>query len=156
MLVRDILEIKSARLGECQIQGVSPDSGMAEAIRIMRMRDIGSVVVCQNERFLGLVTLREVLAALDRCGSEALSMIVTDIMNPLPVIGSPGDSIDQVRQVMTEHHVSHLPIMVGERLVGIISLQDVAKAAYRECQFENQLLKHYIVHWPEQAETVGA
>lgn len=156
MLVRDILEIKSAHAGECQIYGVSADSTMAEAIRMMRMHDIGSVVVYRSERFVGLVTLREVLAALDRCGGEALPMIVTDIMNPQPVVGSLSDSIDHVRQMMTEHHISHLPIMVKESLVDIISLQDVAKAAHRECQFENQLLKHYIVNWPEEAETAGA
>lgn len=158
MLVRDILEIKSSCVVESRIHGVSADSkmGMAAAIRTMRMHDIGAVAVCQEERFVGLVTLREVLVALDLYGGEALSMAITDIMNSLPIVGYPDDSINQVHEVMTKHHIGHLPIVDGERLLGIISLQDVAKAVYRECKFENGLLKHYISHWPEQAETADA
>lgn len=156
MLIRDILDIKARDAGPARLHGVSPDSRMAAAVHTMAVHGIGSVLVRQGERLVGLMTLREILAALDTHGAAALDMAVDAVMNTRPITGSPDDSIDQVRRVMTEHHISHLPVMAGGELLDIISLQDVAKAAYSECSFENRLLKHYISHWPEGPERAGA
>lgn len=156
MLIRDILDIKGCEASGSQLHSVSPESRMAEAIHVMQAHGIGSVVVCRAERLVGLVTLREILAALDNRGGAALDMAVSEVMNSRPVTGCPDDSIDHVRRVMTENHVSHLPVMSGERLLGIISLQDVAKAAHTQCSFENRLLKHYIGNWPEQLGSASA
>lgn len=152
MLIRDILDIKDRGATASRLHDISPESRMAEAIQTMAKHGIGSVLVRRAEQLLGLVTIREVLAALDAQGSAALALPVRKVMNPRPITGGLDDSIDSVRRVMTENHISHLPVMDGEHLLGIISLQDVAKAAYNECSFENRLLKHYISHWPETAE----
>lgn len=156
MLIRDILEVKAGDAGDARIHGVPPDSRLAEALHAMSAHAIGSVVICQGERLAGLLTLREILTALDSRGGTALDLPVSQVMQSRPITGSPEDSIDHVRRVMTEHHISHLPVMEGERLIGIISLQDVAKAVYTECSFENRLLKHYISHWPEEGKQANA
>lgn len=152
MLIRDILKIKGSDAGGSRLHGVSPEGTVAEAIHTMAIHEIGSVVVRQGGGLVGLVTLRELLIALDTRGGAVLDLPVCKVMNPHPIIGSPADSIDHVRRVMTENHISHLPVMDEGRLLDIISLQDVAKAVYTECSFENRLLKHYISHWPEGDE----
>lgn len=149
MLISDILEIKSRDATGPLLHRLPPEATMAEAIRRMALYRIGSIVVSHGDDLLGLLTTREIMAVLDTHGGEALSKPVGEAMNPQPITGRPTDSIDQVRRVMTEYHVSHLPVMDGTRLVAIISLQDVAKAAHAACAFENRLLKHYIGHWPE-------
>jgi CBS domain-containing protein len=50
---------------------------------------------------------------------------------------------------MTKSHISHLPILEKDKLLGIISFHDVARASLKEAKFENSLLKRYIKHWPE-------
>ena len=69
-----------------------------------------------------------------------------------PVCGSPGDSIDQLREVMTKNHVRYLPVREGDKLLGVISFHDVAKSVIKETSFENRLLKRYIKNWPEGEE----
>ena len=50
---------------------------------------------------------------------------------------------------MTENRISHLPVMEGDTLLGVISFHDVARACLNAADFENRLLKRYIKHWPE-------
>ncbi|MCK9987172.1 MAG: hypothetical protein AzoDbin1_03644 [Azoarcus sp.] len=149
MLLRDILQIKGNRTGGAQIHSVPPDTILQDALRLMTQHDVGSLVVLQGDQLHGLMTLREVLVALSARGAVALGQPVGEIMNDNLIVGSPDDSIDCVRRVMTENHISHLPVIGDEHLLGVISLQDVAKAAYSECSFENRLLKRYINDWPE-------
>lgn len=156
MLISDILEIKSQEATGPLLHMLPPESAMAEAIHRMAQYRIGSIVVSQDDELLGLLTMREIMAFLDAHGGDALSRTVGEAMNPRPITGRPTDPIDQVCRVMTENHVSHLPVMEGANLIAIISLQDVAKAAHAACTFENRLLKHYISHWPESTDRVFA
>lgn len=149
MLLRDILQIKGNGTGGSQIHGVPPDTVLLDALKLMVQHDVGSLVVLQDDQLHGLMTLREVLVALSARGAGALGQPVGEIMNGNPILGSPDDSIDCVRRVMTANHISHLAVVGDEHLLGVISLQDVAKAAYTECSFENRLLKRYINDWPE-------
>ena len=66
-----------------------------------------------------------------------------------PVVANADDSVDYARDVMTKSHIGHLPILDGNKLLGIISFHDVARACLKEANFENSLLKRYIKHWPE-------
>lgn len=156
MHIGDILEIKRKQAGGSHIHSVPPATILQDALKIMARHEIGSLAVLQDGRLHGLMTLREVLDALSWRGAVALGQCVGEIMNEHPVTGSPDDSIDCVRRVMTENHVSHLPVVDNDRLLGVISLQDVAKAAYTECSFENRLLKRYINDWPEPEVQAGA
>ena len=72
------------------------------------------------------------------------------------VCGSPDDSIDQLREVMTQNHVRYLPVREADKLLGVISFHDVAKSVIKETSFENRLLKRYIKNWPEDETPPGA
>jgi len=74
---------------------------------------------------------------------------VSTIMVTEPVVANAEDSVDYARDVMTKSHIGHLPILDGNKLLGIISFHDVARACLKEANFENSLLKRYIKHWPE-------
>jgi CBS domain-containing protein len=65
-----------------------------------------------------------------------------------PICGNPGDTIDELRELMTRHHVRYLPVCDGDKLVGVVSFHDVAKAVIKETSMENRLLKRYIESSP--------
>jgi CBS domain-containing protein len=67
-----------------------------------------------------------------------------------PVCGHPADTIDELREVMTRHHVRYLPVKDGETLVGVVSFHDVAKAVIKETSMENRLLRRYIESQPSE------
>ena len=147
MIIRDILNMKGGR-----IFSIAPDGRVADAVRLMVEQDIGSLVVLDGERMAGMLTFREVLTGLNANGGNLGDLRVKSLMVADPVCGSPGDSIDHLREVMTKNHVRYLPVREGDKLLGVISFHDVAKSVIKETSFENRLLKRYIKNWPEADE----
>lgn len=70
------------------------------------------------------------------------------IMNANPATAKPQDTVDHLRGLMTELHITHVPVMDADKLVGILSFHDIARSAIKDVAFENQLLKQYIKNWP--------
>jgi len=127
MTIREILADKGDK-----ITCVDPETQVGDAVTLMIKQDISSVLVLRDGKLAGLVTLREILRGLHRLGPKLTGVAVAEIMTAQPVTGRPDDSVHQLRTVMTENHVTHLPILDNNRLVGIISFQDVARSAMKE------------------------
>jgi CBS domain-containing protein len=143
MLIRDILKLK----GET-IFSIEPSGRLSDAVALMAEHDIGSLVVMEHGRMAGMLTFREVLKALQIARGSLGSMRAADVMVHDPVSGDPDQTIDDLREIMTRHHVRYLPVMDGERLLGIVSFHDVAKAVIKETSMENRLLRRYIESQP--------
>lgn len=145
MLVKDILKIKGG-----QIFSIDPNALLPQAVSLMVEHDIGSLVVMEKGQMTGLLTFREVLAAVHRYRGDIHEVRVHHVMVGSPICGNLDDSVDQMRSVMTDQHVRYLPIKDNGALVGVLSFHDVAKASLRAASFENKLLKQYIKNWPEE------
>lgn len=145
MIIRDILNLKGTT-----IFSIAPTGKVSEAVSIMVKNDIGSLVVIEGGRMTGMLTFREVLKALDAQHGNLDDLQVGKVMVSDPISGNPGDTVDHLREVMTQNHVRYLPVKDGEQLLGVISFHDVAKAVIKETSFENRLLKRYIKNWPEE------
>ena len=148
MLIKDILKIKGG-----QVFSIGPDALLPQAVGVMVERDIGSLLVMQNGKLTGLLTFREVLAAVNRHRGDIHEVRVEEVMVREPVCANPDESADHMRTIMTDQHIRYLPIMDNGALVGVLSFHDVAKAALRAVNFENKLLKQYIKDWPEPNKT---
>ncbi len=144
--VQEILDDKSPQ--GARLLSVAPGSPVRDAVAVMVREDIGSVVVLEDGELAGIVTLREIVKALDSLGGRLLEAPVRDVMNAKPAVVRPEDSADSLRTTMTEHHVSHVPVVKESALVGIISFHDIARSAIKDVAFENKLLKQYIKNWP--------
>lgn len=144
MIIRDILNMKGGA-----IFSAAPDGKVTDAVGKMVKNDIGSLVVMEGGRMTGMLTFREVLKALDARGGNLGDLRLRDVMVGDPVCGSPGDTLDRVREVMTHNHIRYLPVTEEGQLLGVISFHDIAKAVIKETSFENRLLKRYIKNAPE-------
>jgi CBS domain-containing protein len=139
MLIRDILNLKGGT-----IYRIDAAATLGVAVSLMVTHDVGSLVVMEGERMTGMLTFRELLRALEAHSGSLEGVLVREVMVGDPACGSPADTIDELRDLMTRHHVRYLPVKEGERLVGVVSFHDVAKAQIRETSMENRLLKRYI------------
>lgn len=120
--VADIL----ARKGASAIS-VSPDSTVLDVLRIMAEKNIGSVIVIDNDRYVGLVTERDYSRKVILKGKNSTDTKVSEIMSTdLPVV-HPTDSIEQCMELMTKNTIRYLPVFENDRLNGIISMSDVVK-----------------------------
>jgi CBS domain-containing protein len=144
MQVSEILKVKGNALFT-----IAPDGKLSEAVSVMADSNMGSLVVMDKGRMVGMLTFREILMALDK-GRGALSEVrVGEIMEHDPVTASPGMEVNDLRRTMIDSGARYLPVLERDRLIGVVSFRDVAKAVLEEQDFENRMLKGYIKNWPE-------
>jgi CBS domain-containing protein len=147
MKVSDILLVKGGTLFT-----VSPDSPLAEAVKTMADRDIGSLVVMSHGDLVGILTFREVIKAVVMNNGSVGDTLVRTVMDDAPLTCTPDTEIDEVRRMMLSRHARYMPALDGRTLMGVISFYDVAKAVVDGQDFENRMLKAYIRDWPVEEE----
>jgi CBS domain-containing protein len=139
MLVREILRIKGDAL-----YTTPPDAPVLEAVKAMAQLDIGSLVVMDRGRMVGIVTFAEVLQALSERGGDLGGLAVSAIVARDPLTAAPAIDVMELRRNMLERHARYVPVMDGATLLGVVSFHDVAKAMLEEQLLENRMLKSYI------------
>jgi CBS domain-containing protein len=139
MQVKEILRVKGNRL-----VSIEPGGEAVEAVRIMAKENLGSLVVLEHGRMVGMLTFHELLRALAARGGALGDLRVTEIMVEDPVTATPDMEVNDLRRTMLESGARYLPVMQDGKLLGVISFRDVAKAVLEEQDFENRMLKGYI------------
>jgi CBS domain-containing protein len=153
MKVSDILRVKGGTL-----YTVRPDQTLAEALNLMADNDIGSLVVMEHGKLVGMLSFREVIASVVKNNGTVGGAIVRDVMDLSPLTSDPEMEIDNLRRIMLSRHARYTPVVEGSTLMGVISFYDVARAVVDAQDFENRMLKAYIRDWPvgeEESEQPG-
>jgi CBS domain-containing protein len=109
-------------------QTISPDMNALDAAGMMKSEDIGALPVVSGDRLLGLVTDRDLVLRVLAERQNPIEVKVGDIATKTPVTVSPDTQLSDARELMAEHQIRRLPVMKGERVVGILSLGDLAWA----------------------------
>lgn len=123
---------------------IAASASLAEIAAILAERRIGAVVVVDDGAVSGIVSERDIVKALALHGAEALRHTAQDCMTSRVVTCAPDDTIDTVMQKMTSGRFRHLPVLVGGRLAGIVSIGDVVKWRIAEVQSEAEQIRAYI------------
>lgn len=141
MLVSQILKTKP----DFVVVTVAPGTTVAQVAEVLSARRIGAVVVSSDgKRLGGIVSERDVVRELGRRGPDCLAGSVDSIMTSKVVTCTPADSADSVLQKMTDGRFRHLPVVVGDEMVGLISIGDVVKARLSELSMEKDALEGMI------------
>ena len=143
MQVKEILRVKGNRL-----LTIEPSGRAADAVRTMSEQNLGSLVVLDQGRMVGMLTFREILQALAQRNAAIADVRVGDIMVRDPVTAAPDMEVNDLRRTMLDSGARYLPVVQDGKLIGVISFRDVAKAVLEEQDFENKMLKGYIKNWP--------
>ena len=139
MKVSEFLKIKNH-----PIQTIGLDETVQAAIQKLVEHNIGALPVCDTKgMLLGIVSERDLLRECSR-GGRAGSLKVKDVMTRHVVIAVPEDNLDYVMSMMTRQGIRHLPIMVGAKLEGIISIRDVVEMQLHESKLQVRYLSDYI------------
>jgi CBS domain-containing protein len=106
---------------------VAPGCTVLEALEIMAGENIGSLVVKENNKYIGIVTERDYSRKVVLKGKNSTETTVGEIMSAdLPAV-SPSDSIDHCMKLMSDKNIRYMPVFDGGEMVGIISMSDVVK-----------------------------
>jgi len=143
MQVKEILRVKGNRL-----LTIEPSGRAADAVATMASQNLGSLVVVENGRMSGMLSFHELLRAIAKGNGSLGDLRVADIMDLDPVTAAPEMEVNDLRRTMLETGARYLPVLQEDKLIGVISFRDVAKAVLEEQDFENKMLKGYIKNWP--------
>jgi len=163
--VAELLTDKAKQSPSATLYTIAPASSVASAVALMIDNAISSVIVVEpvnnansvnseslahdaKGQMLGLITLREILVALNQHGVATTLAACSSVMKQNPPTAKLDDTADYLRGLMTELHITHVPVLDEGKLVGILSFHDIARSAIKDAAFENKLLKQYIKHWP--------
>jgi CBS domain-containing protein len=135
---------------------VNSDTLLSQCVITMADEDVGSLVVCDYNTVVGLLTFREVIHVLAQRQKELRSgptppvaeLKVRDVMNATPICTTPDVELNDLRGLMINHHQRYIPVLDKQNLIGVLSFHDVARSVFVEQENENKLLKHYIGDWP--------
>src|SRR3954447_17919472 len=118
--VSDILRRKGSR-----VTTVEPSLPVIDALHIMADQNIGSVVVAENEKFLGIMTERDYSRKVILKGRSSTDTTVGEIMSSdFPAV-TESDTIDHCMEIMSSRNLRYVPVMSNEKLAGIISINDL-------------------------------
>jgi CBS domain-containing protein len=138
--VRNILQKKGNT-----VYTVSPDSSVYEALEMLEDKNLGSLIVVQKGKLIGVFTERDYARKVILKGHSSKETLVKDIMTDRPPYVNMDTSIEQCMQLMTEKFVRHLPVFENGELAGVISIGDVVKYIIEEKDAIIEYLRNYIV-----------
>jgi CBS domain-containing protein len=126
------------------IWSIHADATVFDAVAKMAEKDIGSLVVMEGEKIVGLITERHYARNVVLKGKTSPAMAVRDIMERRVIVAQPEQSLEQCMSLMTEKRVRHLPVLEGEQLIGIVSIGDLVKSIISDQKFKIEQLEHYL------------
>jgi CBS domain-containing protein len=138
--VADILKSKPIQA----VHTIDVEASVYDAVARMAQVNTGALVVLENGQVVGMVSERDCArkVVLEKLAAE--EAFVRQIMSTRVLVVRPDRTRDECMALMTENRLRHLPVMDGERLVGLVSIGDLVKHAVSEQQFVIEQLEHYI------------
>ncbi len=126
------------------VASLGPGATVLEAALLMNERGIGSVMVIDNDRLAGIFTERDVLRRVVAEQRDPATTKLADVMTSPVACAAPHTRLDEIRQVMRERRIRHVPVVNAKRVLGMISIGDLNKAQY-DVQAETiRYLEQYI------------
>jgi CBS domain-containing protein len=139
VLVSQILKVK----GDL-VFTAGPDETLAALASFLHSRRVGAVVIVEHTDVVGIFSERDLVRALAEGGEAALVQPAATFMTRDVIFAAPEETVDALLERMTDRKLRHLPVVVGGRLAGIVSIGDLVKSKISEVEAEADGLKAYI------------
>ena len=126
------------------VWSIEPDATVLEAVAKMAEKNIGSLVVMEGEKMVGIITERHYARNVVLKGKASPTTLVRDIMDRNVFHVRLDHSVELCRALMTEKRVRHLPVVEDTKVIGLISIGDLLKFIISKKDFAIDQLEHYI------------
>jgi CBS domain-containing protein len=123
---------------------IVPTASVFDAVKLMAVKDVGALLVMEGEHVAGIFTERDYARKIALMSRSSRDTLVREVMTAAVMYVRPDQTSEECMALMTENRIRHLPVMDGDRLLGLVSIGDLVKDIISEQQFTIQQLEHYI------------
>ncbi|MEW5960859.1 MAG: CBS domain-containing protein [Chloroflexota bacterium] len=120
--VEDILKVKGQN-----VWAIAPDATVYNALQLMAEKEVGALVVVENERVVGIISERDYARKIILRGRSSVGTPVKDVMTPKVLSVRPDHTVEECLRLMTSIRIRHLPVLANNQLLGMVSIGDLVK-----------------------------
>lgn len=139
-LVKHILTKKTSNA----IWAVRPTDTVRKALVEMDQHNIGAVLVLDGEKLVGVFSERDLARKMARSGEIDLNAPVSRLMTTNVFFAEPDHTADECMKLMTSRHIRHLPVMSEGKIIGVISINDLARESIADRETTIRSLENFI------------
>lgn len=119
---RHLLEVKGP-----DVWSIAPNATVYDALRMMADKQVGALLVMEGDKLVGIISERDYARKVILVGKTSRDTLVSEIMSTKLFTIHPDQTVEEAMELMTNHHVRHLPVVVDDKVYGVISIGDVVK-----------------------------
>jgi len=127
-----------------RILAIGPDAMVIDALEILSRENIGAIMVLEKEKLVGIFSERDYARKGIIMGRKAKSTPLSEVMTHNVFTVTPDMSIEDCMKLFSDKHIRHLPVMHGEKVVGMLSIGDIVTTIIKEQKDHIQFLEKYI------------
>jgi CBS domain-containing protein len=129
---------------DAEVLKIDASATVFDAIKKIVEHNVGSILVTDGDDVVGIMTERDYLRKIAIFGRTSHDTLVREIMSSPLIYVTPETTIEEAMAIMTDRRIRHLPVVVEEKITGIVSIGDVVKFQSREQSFQIKYLTEYI------------
>ncbi len=110
-----------------EIFSVTPNTCVDDAVKMMDEKNVGALLVMKGNKLVGMLSERDYARKVMLRGKKSAETKVSDIMSSNLTVTNPNEGVEECLRVMTDKRIRHLPVLEGEKVIGVISIGDLVK-----------------------------
>lgn len=127
---------------------ISPGATVFDAIEMMAQKNVGALLVTDNDKLVGIISERDYTRKVALKGKASKDTAVREILSGQVVHVTPHHTVEECMHLMTDHRIRHLPVLEGEKIVGVVSIGDLVNWIISAQSTTIQQLQTYITGYP--------
>ncbi len=127
-----------------EVHTIGPEARVIDALKLMAEKDVGALIVTEGSKPAGIISERDYARKVILHGKSSHDIAVREIMTSKLVTVQPRQTVEECMALMTSKRIRHLPVIEGERLVGVLSIGDLVKEVIAEQEATIKQLESYI------------
>jgi CBS domain-containing protein len=130
------------------VWSISPDATVFEAVQMMADKNVGALLVTDKGKLVGIISERDYTRKVVLRGRTSKQTAVREILSGNVIYVSPSHRVEDCMRLMTQHHIRHLPVLDGDKLLGVVSIGDLVNWIISAQTSTIQQLQTYIGGYP--------
>ena len=126
------------------VWSIAPDASVYDAIHLMAEKSVGALIVMDGPSLVGVISERDYARKIILEGRSSEDTKISEIMSAKVITTGPDNSIEECMQIMTDRRIRHLPVLSGDKVLGVISLGDLVEYIIAEQRFVIEQMERYI------------